>query len=255
MSWIALAYELYYLRQFSQWGLEIDRVREGIELSGHFLVAMLITWQFVRLRQLRREQLLLVDTDVDYSGIAKAFHGWLVTVVISSILLAGHSLVSSYETFVGFPRWTAASRVDSLKSALRDPEVENFSLQVREGSYDPQEGWSESSMTSTEPVTKTVYLAEQVLVDSQDIQSISRSWDDSGGAALNVQLNPVAGAKFKIASEAITGRTIAIILNGKVLLLPKVNSPMSRDFQVTGLEPEEVDRIVDVFDRYSRSRR
>ncbi len=67
-----------------------------------FLVAILITWQFARLRQLRREQLLLVNPDADYSGLAKAFHGWIVSLVISSILLTGHSLVSYYETYVGF---------------------------------------------------------------------------------------------------------------------------------------------------------
>lgn len=256
MTWIALAYELYLLRRFAKWGYEIDRVREGIELSGHFLVALLITWQFVRLRRLRQEQVrLLADSDVDYSGIAKSIHGWLITVAISSILLGAHSLVSSYETYVGFPRWTAARRVDALKSDLRDPEVEKFSLQVREGSYDPQPGWSESSMIVQEPVTKKVYLAEQTLLEAEDIAEISRSWDDSGNPALSFQLNAAAAAKFRVSTEAMTGRSMAFILNGKILTLPKVTSPMGSSFQITGLEQEEVDSILDTFDRYSRSRR
>lgn len=52
----------------------------------------------------------------------------------------------------------------------------------------------------------------------------------------------------------MTGRSMAFILNGKVLILPKVNSPMNRNVQVSGLEPEEIDEIIDAFDRYSRSR-
>ncbi len=36
MSWIALAYQLYYLRQFFQWGFEYDRVNQWFDLSGHF---------------------------------------------------------------------------------------------------------------------------------------------------------------------------------------------------------------------------
>lgn len=251
MSWIALAYQLYYLRQFFQWGFEYDRVNQWIDLSGHFLVAILITWQFARLRQLRREQLLLVNPDADYSGLAKAFHGWIVSLVIGSILLTGHSLVSYYETYVGFPQWTAASRVDRLKSALRD----TFSLQAREGSYDAQAGWTESSITSNEPVTKKVYLSEQVLLDAQDIQSMTRGVDENGGATLCFHLNAAAGAKLKIATEAMIGRSMAIILNGKVLTLPKVSSAFSRDLQVTGLESEEVDRIIDAFYRYSEARR
>lgn len=255
MSWIALAYQLYYLRQFFQWGFEYDRVKQWIELSGHFLVVILITWQFARLRQLRREQLLLVNPDADYSGLAKAFHGWIVSLVISSILLTGHSLVSYYETYVGFPQWTAASRVDSLKSSLRDPEVDNFSFQAREGSYDPQAGWTESSIFAKEIVTKKVYLSEQVLLDVQDIQSMTRGVDENGGATLCFHLNAAAGAKLKNATEAMIGRSMALILNGKVLTLPKVSSAFSRDLQVTGLESEEVDRIIDAFYRYSEARR
>lgn len=225
MSWFSVALALYSWKRFSRWSLENDRVREGIDLSGHFLVAILITWQFSKLQQIRRAQLLLVNTDADYSGIAKAFHGWLVSVAFTSILLGGHSLVSSYETHVGFPRWAVASRVDTMKSSLRDPEVENFSLQVREGSYDPIEGWSQSTMTSNEPVTKTVYLAEKVLIDTKDILSVTRSWDEDGQTTLAFHLSAAAGAKLKVESEAMTGRSMAFILNGKVLILPKVNSP------------------------------
>lgn len=51
------------------------------------------------------------------------------------------------------------------------------------------------------------------------------------------------------------GRSMAIILNGKVLTLLNVKSAFSRDLQVTGLESEEVDRIIDEFYRYSEARR
>ncbi len=121
--------------------------------------------------------------------------------------------------------------------------MDNFSLQAREGSYEPQAGWTESSISAKEIVTKKVYLSEQVLLDAQDIQSMTRGLEENGRGDIVLPPQRRSRCKTEDRTEAMIGRSMAIILNGKVLTLPKVSSASAETSKSPALSRRRLIRL------------
>lgn len=66
--------------------------------------------------------------------------------------------------------------------------------------------------------------------------TIERSGDSPQMPSLTVTLTATGGAKLAAATAKPAGLKIAIVINGTLISVPELRSPLSTSFQVTGEE-------------------
>ena len=99
-------------------------------------------------------------------------------------------------------------------------------------------------MTVTEPVEKSIYLHEPVLIDNSDIEDVVASVDELGRPALSVRFVKSAHDRIESATEAHVDRPVAIVINGKIRSAPILQSRFSNSAQITGaFTKEEAEQI------------
>lgn len=79
-----------------------------------------------------------------------------------------------------------------------------------------------------------IYLALPPLITSADVATIQRSDEASGSPSLSVQLTPTGAQKLSAATTPAQGQQLAIVVNGQVISVAQVLSPLSNGFRIAG---------------------
>jgi len=94
-----------------------------------------------------------------------------------------------------------------------------------------------TSKQATDPATNTaIFLAMPAIINSADVETIQRSQDSPDLLSLSVNLTPAGAKKLASATANPTGMQLAIMVNGAVVTAPKVMSPISSGFRISGGE-------------------
>ena len=81
-----------------------------------------------------------------------------------------------------------------------------------------------------------IFLVTPAIISAADIASIQRSENSPDMPSLTVTLTPPGAKKLAAATAIPAGRQLAIVFNGTVVAVPKLLSPLSNVFVVTGGE-------------------
>lgn len=85
----------------------------------------------------------------------------------------------------------------------------------------------------------TIYLAREPAITNADIEQIKTSTNETGLPVIALKLSESGGTKMQKLSKLQFGKLIAIVINGEVVIAPKVKSEMNRDLVISGLFTEE----------------
>ena len=85
---------------------------------------------------------------------------------------------------------------------------------------------------------ESLFLITPAIISAADIATVQRTMDSGNMPSLAVHLTPAGATKMMAVP---VGTPIAILVNGSVISAPKVNSPLSADFVITG--PQDFERF------------
>jgi len=109
----------------------------------------------------------------------------------------------------------------------------NFKTGVSFGVHSVADAPNEDTVALLDPTTTSkVYVMKQALVTESDIRSVEIT-EDNGVTSLLVTLNPIGSGKMSSATSS-TGQKLAIVVNGRIASVPKVNSRISHKFKISG---------------------
>ena len=93
---------------------------------------------------------------------------------------------------------------------------------------------------------RTIYLhSEPVLTNADIAQARVVEGDGQSGPGIGITFNDGGAAKILRATQGHTGRPVAVLIDGEVVMAPVVKSPMSTAAIITGdFTRREVERIV-----------
>ena len=81
---------------------------------------------------------------------------------------------------------------------------------------------------------RTLQVEPEVLLEPADFKTVGEVETVDGKPGFNVGLTPAGAAKFEQVSTDNVGRTLAIVIDGKVVLAPKILDPVKAEgFLVT----------------------
>jgi preprotein translocase subunit SecD len=94
----------------------------------------------------------------------------------------------------------------------------------------------------TGPGSGTVYymVRRVAAVNGQDLTNARPSIDQNNLPAVSFTLNGAGARKFGVVTETNIGRQLAIILDGRVMSAPRIQSRITDNGQITGVTQEEV---------------
>ena len=91
---------------------------------------------------------------------------------------------------------------------------------------------------------RLLYLHPETVVGNDDVAQTWVVEAAAGEYAVGVQFLPEGAARLKQASEAHTGRPMAVLIDGRVVMAPTVRSPMSDSATISGsFNRAEAERI------------
>jgi preprotein translocase subunit SecD len=92
------------------------------------------------------------------------------------------------------------------------------------------------SRATIDPETgATIYLVVPAVLESADVQSVERSDNSQDLPTLIFTLTPDGGKKLAVATTPATGQQLAVVVNGKVMSVVSVRSPLGGDkFEISG---------------------
>jgi preprotein translocase subunit SecD len=92
-----------------------------------------------------------------------------------------------------------------------------------------------NSQQATDPNSgATIYLIAPPVIASADVATLQRSEESPGLPSLTVNLTPAGGRKMAAATTPATGQELAVIVNGEVIWVAAVRSPVSNGFRISG---------------------
>lgn len=92
-----------------------------------------------------------------------------------------------------------------------------------------------STRPATDPATgASVFLSTPAILSAADVATVRRPEDSRGQPSLEVTLTPAGAKKLAAATANPAGMQIAVVANGTVVAVPRVSSPLSTTFLVTG---------------------
>lgn len=98
--------------------------------------------------------------------------------------------------------------------------------------------------------TQTVYLHPEVALSNDDIESASASYDEFNRPAVRLQVKSSSLTALRDVTGANVGKSLAIVIDGRVLLTAVIQSAIVEpSVQLSGVDQQEVDRIVSTFSR------
>jgi hypothetical protein len=114
---------------------------------------------------------------------------------------------------------------------IRDVQAA-ISFEVRLAEDRPAPGLREAKVSDSEQL---VYLYKDVIVTNRDIES-ARVIYNSGSSQYEVSIKFNAGGaeKMRAATQNHVGKRMAILLNGQVVMAPRLRSPIGAEAMITG---------------------
>jgi preprotein translocase subunit SecD len=92
-----------------------------------------------------------------------------------------------------------------------------------------------NSLASVDPNTGSqIYLLLPAVTTSADVATVRRSGNADETPSLTVNLTPQGAQKLSAATTGAQGQQMAIVVNGKVISVAKVLSPLSSAFNISG---------------------
>lgn len=153
-------------------------------------------------------------------------------------------------------RWAASPRVVALAAVvtvalvcayvfglrLTTPVAAQVRFEVRLAEEHPVPGLVVAQVENSGQV---IYLHPEALVSNGDVAS-AVPIGGTPGFTVEVQLLPNAAERLRQATSAHIGRPVAILLDGRVAMAPKVRSPIGESAVITGqLTEAEARRVAD----------
>lgn len=121
----------------------------------------------------------------------------------------------------------------------------SFKFEIREADYETRAGFTERTMPKVELVHTPVYLGDAI-IDLKDIARATAGMDDLGNPQLHLTMTESGATKLRTATEGLIGKYVAMVIDDKILSVPKLHSSLDRTFAVSGdFTPERLKAIVD----------
>ena len=118
-------------------------------------------------------------------------------------------------------------------------------VEIRAASSTAVAGWQRVTAADGE----AVWVAPTTSLTSADFApSVSHTMRD-GRDAVGVAFTAEGARKMRALSAAQTNRRIALLLDGKVIWAPVVRGTIDREAQLTGLSPDQAQRLVTALQR------
>jgi preprotein translocase subunit SecD len=116
-------------------------------------------------------------------------------------------------------------------------------FEIRRAEDKPAEGLEEATVGDSK---KKVYLHKKAELTREDVAAASAIKDSvSGRLAVSVDLTKEGANKMRKLSEDWKGKRLAILIDGKVVIAPLVNSTLDDKIEISGkLTKEEVETLV-----------
>jgi preprotein translocase subunit SecD len=131
------------------------------------------------------------------------------------------------------PSVAVAALAACLGVSAAEPKIR---LEFRRAETEAAKGLDEATV----PGSKTkIYLHKTAELDADDIAEATL--DD---ATLKVKFTKEGAAKMAKLSKEHTGKPLAVLLDGKVLIAPTIRDPIGGEAALTGFAKEDLERIV-----------
>lgn len=92
----------------------------------------------------------------------------------------------------------------------------------------------------------SIYLRDKAEITNAEIAEAKLGYDTRGGAAVDIRLTEAGAAKLKKISRGHLEKRLAILIDGKLLMAPRIRSEMGSEAQITGrFSVAEAQRIAD----------
>ena len=89
-----------------------------------------------------------------------------------------------------------------------------------------------------------IYLDPNIVVGTRDIVSVRDGGCLDGACAVDFQLSPAGGRRMLRASEAAIGRQMVIVVNGKVVSVADIGSPIQEHLRQSTTSEEESQLLI-----------
>jgi hypothetical protein len=165
----------------------------------------------------------------------------LLNVVLAAI--AGHLWLERRASELGL-----SSNYEALRSLAGASVLPSVQIEFRVGEEQPGPGLTAVTTSDYPP---TLYLHPEVAVSNGDIRGAKAALDEVGGPAVTLELSETGTRKLQAVTSANLQKRLVILVDGKVLLAPVIQSPVTDPgVQILGaLNDAEVQRIVLAFAR------
>lgn len=214
-----------------------------LQISSHLIRAGLAGWLMLRAwRYLREVKLAHADSShADFRPLFAAIARALNAVGWSCLILISLGILGLIDVAYGLPSIPLPQQSMRMAPHIKQRDVK---IELREAQFEPHEGWNEGFMVVVEPVKKPVYLRDSVIVDQGDIIEAKPTVDSSGAPALALNLSKEGAEKMQAWSTENVDHHMAIIVDGIVIQVPIVRSPIGGSLMMTGrMSPERVQEI------------
>lgn len=112
------------------------------------------------------------------------------------------------------------------------------SFELRGATEEAVSGWTKS--TNSDMPGSVIYLSPNAIVTAADVQRANAQKDAAGRAILLLQFSPSGTARLTAGSRELVGRQIAVVIDGRVTNVAKVQGPMTvNTMAVTGFSSLE----------------
>jgi preprotein translocase subunit SecD len=92
------------------------------------------------------------------------------------------------------------------------------------------------SKKAVDPATNTpIFLTTPAIITAADVATIQRSEDSPELLSITINLTPTGATKMAAATATPAGMRVAFVVNGTLISAPKLMSPLSNSFRVTGI--------------------
>ena len=105
-------------------------------------------------------------------------------------------------------------------------------LEFRLAADVPAEKWTRHAVAATDDV---VFVSPQPVLTGRDITKVSFYKDDNGHPMIGFTLTDEGGAKMWKATSENIGNRLAILLDGKVVSAPVIQSGIKKEVAISGI--------------------
>jgi preprotein translocase subunit SecD len=130
-----------------------------------------------------------------------------------------------------------AGTLASLALAAADPAVK---VEIRRAQDEPGPGLVEGRLPESD---QAIYLAKQVELSSDDFASAAAG-EENGRPVVNVTLTEAGAKKMRVLSRGQLEKRLAVLVDGRILMAPRVLSEIGAQFQISGnFKADEAQRL------------